>query len=198
MRLYREGVDIREICRRVGCATPAIYHWIKKAGVPMRGRRPPVDYTDRRLLAIELYQQGVPVLEISARCSVSNGCIYEWLKAADVQHRGRGKWTNNARPPRPHPQRDAAVAMYNAGARVPAIAEQCGVANRTVFQWLKEGGVKMRMDGAAQGGQCRANTADAARGRATQVGCHRAQTEAKQPQLALTVRQICGNEPLTD
>ena len=167
MRLYREGVDIREICRRVGVASPSIYHWIKKAGVPMRGRRSPVDYTDRRLLAIELYRQGVPVLEISARCRVSNGCIYEWLKAADVQHRGRGKWTNTARPPRPHPQREAAVAMYSAGARVPAIAEQCGVAYRTVFQWLKEDWVPMRRD----------------------VG---------RPKGSLAVRQICGNEPLSD
>ena len=94
----------------------------------MRGRRGPADFTDRRLLAIELYRQGVPVLEISTRCRVSNGCIYEWIKEAGVQHRGRGKWTNTAKPTRPHPQREAAVAMYRAGARVPAIAERCGVA----------------------------------------------------------------------
>ena len=77
LEMYRQGATTKQITRQCQIGYPRLVEWIVAAGMPRPTRR---DLGEQKAKVLELYGQGLPLVEIQARVpDVCLQTIYDWL-----------------------------------------------------------------------------------------------------------------------
>lgn len=140
--LYRAGVSISEIARRVDFAYSVVHRTIdEKVGV----RRQPKLPVEATAAIAERYRAGATVDGLATDFSVSNTTIRAHLRAAGVPIRPRGFGTE--------PEVvDRMIALYTEGHTLDRVAELTHASPTGVASALRRRGVKTRRPGGSRPG----------------------------------------------
>jgi transposase len=106
--------------------------------------------TTTRTRAVRLYRSGLSAAEVGSRVGASPVAVLQWVRAAgvEVRPRGRPRGPEKApREPRKDPRHERAARLYRAGETLDEIGERFGVSRQAVHVWLLRLGVEMRRRG---------------------------------------------------
>lgn len=107
--LYQAGMDISDICMRLGIGQSSAYRYINNAGVPrrsseeaaqrcgakLRGRERPYLRKEIPVEAFESYQAGIPLKKISAMYGMCNKRFSKALKERGIIPNGQATFRKN-------------------------------------------------------------------------------------------------------
>ena len=146
VQLYKDGIEIDQLCTQERVYRNDVYKWARAAGVPLRGwafnRRPrgpnklkggrPRKERDPQVVAraVERYRNGDHSDLIAREAKVSPNYVYDWVRAAGVPLRGRGSQNK---------PKARCLELFHSGKSQEQIAELMPhIQPPTIYDWLLE------------------------------------------------------------
>lgn len=134
---YSSGQSTSQIARELGLSTGGVFGEIKRAGVDRRSISE-AKAPDAKLVkkAIEMYAEGRTSNEISSVIGVDPSNVLRWIRKSGVKTRGgrEAQGVSDA-------TRSEAIDMYASGYSTVQIANDLGISNVSVANWVRETGM---------------------------------------------------------
>jgi len=141
IRLYVDGLSIREVSDRLGMSAGTVYNWVRSEGVH-RGRRgtPPPDQSEIDRAAF-LYRANpkATLVQVGKIMGISDTTVMQYLRLAGVKTRGR-----NGTREIPQKTRELAVDLYRLGHTNQQIADELGISKTSVGRFIAASGAPKR------------------------------------------------------
>ena len=83
IELYNEGIDIKEIAKRLNTSHVTINKYIrelKEEGKIQKRKRKSINKGENKKKTLELYNEGIDIEEIAKRLNVSDATIYNYMR----------------------------------------------------------------------------------------------------------------------
>jgi transposase-like protein len=129
IRLYKPGMNLSKLCRKVGVNTSTATKWLKKAGVYEAAPRGQMYHEEKEAL-INAYKPGMNVYKLAREFGVTSSTANRWLKDAGVYERID---------PLEYAKKEV-LDIYEPGMRKEDLARRYGVTRSCIYNWLKEAG----------------------------------------------------------
>ena len=132
LELYNQGLEIKEIAKRLNISDTTIYKYIKelKEEGRIQKRKTLAKKDINKEETLELYNSKMKVKEIAKKLNVSVVTIRTYIKELKEE----GKVQNNGKEER----KEEALELYNQGLEIKEIAKRLNVTSVTINTYIKE------------------------------------------------------------
>ena len=135
LELYNQGIETKEIAKRLNMAVATIYRYIKD--LKEEGK---IEKKDIKNRIEELYNSGIKIKEMAKALDVSIGTINRYAKElreeGKVQIRIQGR--TSERSLKKEESKEKTLELYNQGIKIEEIAKKLNVSDSTVYIYVKE------------------------------------------------------------
>ena len=139
LRLYNQGIETKEIAKKLNLAYSTIHRYIRE--LEEEGsiqRRKNLKQRKREERILELYNQGIEIVEIAKELDVSGATVYRYIKELKEEGRIQKSETVRKRSAKKEENKERTLELYNQGIEIEEIAKRLDMAVVTIYRYIKE------------------------------------------------------------